>query len=71
MSVGSGNLKVASLRPASSSKSFVYTFTKTTDWETFHAVKQDVLFKIGEIIQAHGAEIAFPTQVMHLTGPTT
>ncbi len=56
---------------ASSLDFFVYTFTKTTDWQTFHAVKQDVLFKIGEIIQRHGAEIAFPTQVMHLTGPTS
>ena len=55
---------------ASSLDFFVYTFTKTTDWETFHAVKQDVLFKIAEIIEGHGAEIAFPTQVMHLTGPT-
>lgn len=55
---------------ASSLDFFVYTFTKTTDWQTFHVVKQDVLFKIAQVIQSHGAEIAFPTQVMHLTGPT-
>ena len=55
---------------ASSLDFFVYTFTKTTDWQTFHAVKQQVLFKIGEIIQSHGGEIAFPTQVMHLERPT-
>ena len=48
---------------------FVYTFTKTTDWQRFHVVKQDVLFKIAEIIEGHGAQIAFPTQVMHLTAP--
>lgn len=40
----------------------VYTFAKTTVWVEFHHVKQDVLLKIGEIIEAHGAEIAFPTQ---------
>ncbi len=43
---------------------FVYTFTITTDWVTYHQVKQDVLFKIFEIIDNHGAEIAFPTQTL-------
>ena len=44
----------------------IYTFTKTTQWVLFHEIKQDVLLKIGDIIQAHGAEIAFPTQTLHL-----
>lgn len=42
----------------------VYTFTKTTQWIAFHGIKQDVLLKIGEIIEARGAEIAFPTQTL-------
>ncbi len=42
----------------------VYTYTVTTDWVTYHQVKQDVLFKIFEIIANHGAEIAFPTQTL-------
>jgi MscS family membrane protein len=46
----------------------IYTFTQTTVWVTYHAVKQDVLLKIGEIIARHGAEIAFPTQTLHLHG---
>ncbi len=45
---------------------FVYTFTKTTNWVKFHEVKQDVLFKISEIISRHGAEIAFPTSTVHV-----
>ena len=45
---------------------FVYTFTKTTDWIKFHDVKQDVLLKITEIIEKHGAEIAFPTSTIHI-----
>lgn len=45
---------------------FIYCFTKTTVWTEFHRVKQDVLFAIGEIIEAEGAEIAFPTQTLHL-----
>lgn len=44
----------------------VYTFTRTTAWADFQAVKQDVLLRIGEIIAGHGAEIAFPTQTLHL-----
>jgi len=45
---------------------FIYTFTKTTVWTEFHAVKEDVLFKVSDIIEQHGAEIAFPTQTIHL-----
>ena len=51
---------------ASSLDFFIYTFTKTTDWVKFHEVKQDVLFKITDIIEKHGAEIAFPTSTVHL-----
>lgn len=45
---------------------FVYTFTKTTDWVTYHQVKQDVLFKILEIVEGNGAECAFPTSTLHV-----
>ena len=51
---------------ASSLDIFVYTFTRTVDWTAYHAIKQDVLLKIGAVIRAHGAEIAFPTQTVHL-----
>ena len=45
---------------------FIYTFTKTVDWQTYHRVKQDVLLKIAGIIEQHGAQIAFPTQTLHV-----
>lgn len=45
---------------------FIYTFTKTTDWIQFHEIKQDVLLKIVEIVEANGAEFAFPTSTLHL-----
>jgi MscS family membrane protein len=51
---------------ASSLDFFVYCFTKTTNWAEFHQIKQDVLFKIVEIIEGHQAEIAFPTSTIHL-----
>ena len=51
---------------ASSLNFFVYTFTRTTVWTEFHAIKQDVLLKISDIITSHGAEIAFPTSTVHI-----
>jgi len=50
---------------------FIYTFTKTTNWVKFHQVKEDILFQIMEIIELHGAEIAFPTSTLHLNGEIT
>lgn len=51
---------------ASSVDFFVYAYTRTTNWIEFHQVKQNVLLKIAEIIEANGAEIAYPTQTLHL-----
>jgi MscS family membrane protein len=45
---------------------FIYTFTKTTNWEKFHVIKQDVLLTVASIIEGHGAEIAFPTSTVHV-----
>jgi MscS family membrane protein len=54
---------------ASSLDFFVYTFTKTTDWIEYHEIKQDVLLQIIAIIEGEGAEIAFPTQTLHMQAP--
>ena len=51
---------------ASSLDFFVYCFTKTTVWTEYHQVKQDVLLKIYQIIRDAGADVAFPTQTVHL-----
>lgn len=45
---------------------FVYTFTKTTNWVNYHRIKQDVLLKILDIVHSNGADIAFPTQTLHV-----
>jgi len=44
----------------------LYAFTKTTQWVRFHEIKQDVLLKIGEIIERHGAQVALPTRTLHV-----
>ncbi|AKS41725.1 mechanosensitive ion channel family protein [Wenzhouxiangella marina] len=51
---------------ASSLDIMIYCFTKTTVWTEYHRVREDVLLKIGEIIEAHGAEIAFPTRTLKI-----
>lgn len=45
---------------------FIYTFTKTTNWVRFHEIKQDVLLTISDIVESHGAEMAFPTRTLHI-----
>ena len=54
---------------ASSLDVMVYTFTKTTAWTHFHVVKEDVLLRIASIVEGHGAEMAFPTQTLHVASP--
>ncbi len=44
----------------------VYCFTKTCDWAQWRGEQQDVFLKIAEIIEAEGAQIAFPTTVVKL-----
>lgn len=43
-------------------------YTRSNDFAEFNAVRQDVLFRVLEIVDAAGAEIAFPTRTLHLTG---
>lgn len=44
---------------------FVYAFTKTTNWVEYHAIKENVLLQILEIVESNGADIAFPTHTIH------
>ena len=50
---------------------FIYCYTRTKLWAQYHQVKQDVLLRILEIIDRHGAEIAFPTSTVHVPGGIT
>ena len=51
---------------ASSVNFFIYTFTRTTVWTEYHMVKEKVLLSISDIVERHGAEIAFPTTTIHV-----
>lgn len=48
---------------------FVYCFTRTTVWVEYHQVKEAILLQIGEIVAAHGAEMAFPSQSVYFETP--
>ncbi|MEX2488675.1 MAG: mechanosensitive ion channel family protein [Pseudomonadales bacterium] len=52
---------------ASSLDFFIYAFTKTTVWTEYHGVKQNVLLAVLDIIDSHGAEVAFPTSTIHIS----
>ncbi len=49
---------------------FIYTFTKTTVWAEYHAIKQEIMLKIVEIVHSHGADFAFPTQSLYIEQDT-
>jgi len=55
---------------ASSVDFFIYCFTSPV-WAEFHRVKEDVLLKIMDIIEAHEAEVAFPTSTLHMPDGVT
>jgi len=56
---------------ASSLDIMVYCFTHTTVWTEYHRVREDVLLRIGEIIESNGAEIAFPTRTLKIDSDRT
>ena len=51
---------------ASSLDFFIYCLTKTTNWAEYHALKEEILMRVHEIIAGHGAEVAFPSRTLYL-----
>lgn len=52
---------------ADSSLNFILqAFCTATNLPQFHAIKQDILLKVSDIIASHGAEMAFPTRTLYL-----
>ena len=54
---------------ASSCDFFIRAFTKTKDWREFLKIKEQVLYKVSEIINNHNAVIAFPTMTIEMDSP--
>ncbi len=53
----------------SSLECFVYCFTRTTVWVEYHQVKEAILLQIADIVAAHGADMAFPSQSVYFETP--
>ena len=45
---------------------FIYTFTDTANWEKYLEIREDVHFKIMQIIEENNASFAFPSQSIYL-----
>ena len=45
----------------------LWAYVKTSDWAEFTAVRQDVVLKIAEIVEAAGTRFAAPTQLTYLS----
>jgi len=54
---------------ASSCDFFIRAFTNTKDWREFLKIKEQVLYKVSEIINNHNAVIAFPTMTIEMDSP--
>ena len=46
----------------------LFAYAKTGDWMQFTAIRQDVILKIAEIVEAAGTRFAGPTQLTYLAG---
>lgn len=44
----------------------LWAFATTSDWVDFTAIRQDVILKIAEIVEAAGTRLAAPTQLTYL-----
>lgn len=47
----------------------VYCFSRSVIWSEWQEVKEDVLFKIAEILKANGLGFAYPTMTIHQAEP--
>jgi len=48
---------------------FCYFFTKTAVWDEYLKIREDVNFKIKQIVEKNGAEFAFPSQSLYIETP--
>jgi MscS family membrane protein len=60
-----GRIRFQSLG-ASSKDVMVLYFVEALDWNEFINVREEVTYKVVEVVEKHGAEFAFPTQTLHV-----
>ena len=45
---------------------FVYTFTNTSNWQEYLDIKEDIYYKISQIVKKHKSSFAFPSQSVYI-----
>jgi MscS family membrane protein len=63
---GTSRIRVANFAGASFELE-LWAYVKTGDWTEFTAIRQDVILKIAEIVEAAGTRFAAPTQLTYLS----
>ncbi len=57
---------------ADSSKNiFIYTFTNTANWQEYLNIKEDINYKISQIVENNGSSFAFPSQSIYIEKTNT
>ncbi|MBT4462115.1 MAG: mechanosensitive ion channel family protein [Gammaproteobacteria bacterium] len=69
--IDQGNEPVVSFKSfsASSCDFFIYAFTTTKDWREYLRIKEQILYKVSDIIKENNASIAFPTMTIEMDRP--
>jgi len=44
----------------------IYTFTNTSNWEEYLNIKEDIFYKISQILKKYGSDFAFPSQSIYV-----
>jgi MscS family membrane protein len=66
---GTSRLRVSAIAGAAFEME-LWAYGKTGDWTEFTAIRQDVLLKIAEVVEAAGTRFAAPTQLTYLSRDT-
>ena len=45
---------------------FIYTFTNTANWQEYLEIKEEIYYKIEQIVLKHGSDFAFPSQSVYV-----
>jgi MscS family membrane protein len=62
---GSSRIRVASFAGAAF-KLELWAYVNTSDWTEFTVIRQEIILKIAEIVEAAGTQLAAPTQLTYL-----
>jgi MscS family membrane protein len=63
---GGSRIRVASFAGAAFEME-LWAYVKTGDWAQFTVIRQDVILKIAEIVEAAGTQLAAPTRLTYVT----